>query len=202
MLMGVGNLTELSEVDSSGINFLLAAVCQELQVHSVLTTQVINWCRTSVSEFDLARRLVHHSVTQGVLPKHLDSQLVLLRDSDRGGPDEESLRELASRLTDPSFRIFVTGSNVAGCLHVMNRDGHWQGTDPYELFDRVLSESGELASDHAFYLGYELAKARTALTLGKRYVQDEALNWGFLSEPEISAHHRRREGAMVEDPPS
>ena len=54
MMMGVGNLTELTEVDSAGINFLLAAICEELQIHSVLTTEVINWGRTAVREFDLA----------------------------------------------------------------------------------------------------------------------------------------------------
>jgi hypothetical protein len=41
---------------------------------------------------------------------------------------------------------------------------------------------------HAFYLGYEMAKAVTALTLGKNYTQDQALRWGFLSVPETSAH--------------
>ena len=77
----------------------------------------------------------------------------------------------------------------------MNRDGHWQHTDPYELFDTVLAETGlELSSQHAFYLGYDLANARTALTLGKRFVQDEALNWGRVTEQEISAVHRRRLG--------
>jgi hypothetical protein len=43
---------------------------------------------------------------------------------------------------------------------------------------------------HAFYLGYELAKATTALTLGKQYTQDEALDWGFLTRPEQSLRHR------------
>ena len=41
---------------------------------------------------------------------------------------------------------------------------------------------------HAFYLGYEMAKAVTALTLGKNYVQDQALRWGFLTVPEVSSH--------------
>ena len=45
---------------------------------------------------------------------------------------------------------------------------------------------------HAFYLGYELAKARTALTLGKHYRQDQALDWGFLTVPEVSALERRK----------
>ena len=43
---------------------------------------------------------------------------------------------------------------------------------------------------HAFYLGYELAKAATALTLGKNYVQDQALRWGLLTVQEES--HRAK----------
>ena len=196
IMMGVGNLTELCEVDSAGVNFILAAVCQELGVRSVLTTEVINWCRSSVRELDLARRLVRHSVLNRVLPKHLDSSLVMLRDPDRAELGDEALDQLAGQLTDPNFRIHVDG----GTLHVMNRDGHWQGTDPYELFDRVLAESAaaqpdRLSRTHAFYLGHELAKASTALVLGKRYVQDEPLDWGFLTRAEPSAHDRRRADA-------
>jgi hypothetical protein len=45
---------------------------------------------------------------------------------------------------------------------------------------------------HAFYLGGELMKAKTALTLGKNYRQDQALDWGFLTEPEISHRDRKK----------
>ena len=48
MLMGVGNLTELTDVDSAGVNVLLLGFCQELGIRSVLTTEVINWCRSCV----------------------------------------------------------------------------------------------------------------------------------------------------------
>ena len=78
--MGVGNLTELTDVDSAGVNVMLAGFCQELGIRSVLTTEVINWCRSAVSEFDLARRLVYHAVHEQVLPKHLEPDLVMLRD--------------------------------------------------------------------------------------------------------------------------
>src|SRR5207249_11877905 len=56
MLMGIGNLTELTDADSAAINVLLLGICQELGIRSVLTTQVINWARTAVRECDLARR--------------------------------------------------------------------------------------------------------------------------------------------------
>jgi hypothetical protein len=81
----------------------------------------------------------------------------------------------------------------------MNRDGHWHGTDPFEVFDAAIEGSGPVDPQHAFYLGYELAKATTALTLGKRYVQDVSLKWGFLTRPEISAHERRRHRDASDD---
>ncbi len=41
MLMGIGNLTELTAADSTGVNAILVAICQELGVRAVLTTEVI-----------------------------------------------------------------------------------------------------------------------------------------------------------------
>ena len=187
MMMGIGNLTELSEVDSAGLNFLLAAICQELGIRSVLTTEVVGWCRSAVKEFDLARRVMRHAVTNRVLPKHVGSQLVMLRDTKVHELGEAALHRLAEQIRDANFRIFVE----RGELHLLNRDGHWHGTDPFELFDEI-TKTVPIDSSHSFYLGYELAKATTALTLGKQYRQDEALQWGFLTIPEISVHERRR----------
>jgi dihydropteroate synthase-like protein len=187
MLMGVGNLTELTEVDSAGINVLLAAICQELRIHSVLTTEVVNWCRSAVREFDLARRLVRHAVENRVLPKHVDPGLVMLRDAKVHELGPEALAELAARIKDADLRIFAE----RGEIHVLGRDGYWHGRDPFEVFDRLAAEGPPLDASHAFYLGYEFAKAATALALGKRYEQDNALDWGFLTVPEVSAHERR-----------
>ncbi|MBS0265024.1 MAG: dihydropteroate synthase [Planctomycetes bacterium] len=192
MLMGVGNLTELTEVDSAGVNVVLAGFCQETGIRSILTTQVIPWCQTAVREFDLARRLVHHAVQNQVLPKHVAAQLVMLRDLKRSERTLAELEELATGIQDPNFRIFAE----QGELHVMNRDGHRRGTDPFAL----LPTLGPLDPSHAFYLGYELAKAVTALTLGKNYRQDEALDWGFLTRPEISARHRSEAGPRKKVP--
>ncbi|MFO1020755.1 MAG: DUF6513 domain-containing protein [Planctomycetales bacterium] len=180
MLMGIGNLTELTEVDSAGVNVLLAGFCQEQRIHSVLTTQVINWCRSAVKEFDVARRLVRHAVEKKTLPKHVDPRLVMLRDAKVNEQGEETLRHLASQLRDANYRIFVE----RGEIHIMNRDGYWHGGDPFELFPQLPP----LDPAHAFYLGYELAKALTALTLGKQYRQDQTLDWGFLTLPEKSRH--------------
>jgi dihydropteroate synthase-like protein len=179
IMMGVGNLTELTEVDSAGVNVMLLGICQELGIRSVLTTEVINWCRSTIRELDLARRLVYYACRNRVLPKHLAPDLVMLRDPKLRTQGETALRELAERLTDRNFRLFAE----RGLLHVLNDKMLLQGTAPFELF-RQMHERENIDPAHAFYLGYEMAKAVTALTLGKNYVQDQALRWGFLTVPE------------------
>ena len=59
--MGIGNITELTSADTTGVNALLIAICEELGVRAVLTTEVINWARGAVREIDIARRLMHYA---------------------------------------------------------------------------------------------------------------------------------------------
>lgn len=181
MMMGVGNLTELTDVDSAGVNVMLLGFCQEVGIRSVLTTQVINWCRSCVRELDLGRRLVYHACRQRVPPKRLEPELLLLRDPKLRVHGQAALDELAARITDRNYRLFAE----EGRLHVVNGSAHLSGTDPFELF-KAIEESAALEASHAFYLGYEMAKAVTALTLGKNYTQDQALRWGFLTAEEES----------------
>jgi hypothetical protein len=148
----------------------------------VLTTEVINWARSAVKEFDLARRLVFHAVREKVLPKRLEPRLVMLRDFKLSEMGADGLRELAARVTDRNYRIFAERGEV----HIFNGTVFVHGTDPFVLFQQILAADPKLDASHAFYLGYECAKAVTALTLGKNYTQDQALQWGFLTVPEVS----------------
>ena len=70
-------------------------------------------------------------------------------------------------------------------IYALNNAHLLSDPDPFVLFEQM----GVTDASHAFYLGYELMKAKTALTLSKSYRQDQALEWGFLTEPEVS--HRR-----------
>lgn len=189
MLMGIGNLTELTDADSAGINTLLLGFCQEQGIRSVLTTAVINWARSSARELDLARRLVYYAVSKRVLPKHVEPKLIMLRDpkAPRFGP--EVLAELQAKIRDPNWRIYAED----GVIHALNNAHLLSNADPFLLFDQM----GVIDPSHAFYLGYEMAKAKTALTLNKAYRQDQALEWGFLTEPEVSHMDRKRRAAKA-----
>lgn len=188
MMMGIGNLTELTEVDSAGGNLLLISLCQELEIRSVLTTAVANWAYSSVAEIDFARRMTYHSIQNKVLPKKLDSKLVTLRDRKLKPMGQEFLTGLAAKITDPNFRLFVED----GQFHIINNKMHLMGEDAFTLFEKMCEKEPDITASHAFYLGYELAKMQMAKQLRKNYTQDQALNWGHLTVPEESHRSKRQ----------
>ena len=59
----------------------------------------------------------------------------------------------------------------------------------------IFSPSSVSSSDgaHAFYLGTELAKAEIAWRLGKRYAQDEPLDWGVAADAPVDDKTRLKE---------
>ncbi len=193
MMMGIGNLTELTDVDSAGVNVLLLGFCQEAGIRSVLTTEVINWACSSVAECDLARKLMYHAVNNKSLPKHVEPNLVMLRDTQLHEHGPEVLAQMASDIKDRNYRLFAEGEQ----LHALAERELHSNSDPFVLFEKMQAHASRpIEADHAFYLGYEMAKAVIALQLGKQYRQDQALDWGMLTKEEISHRERKkREGA-------
>ncbi len=184
LLMGVGNLTELTAADSTGVNAVLIAVCQELGVRAVLTTEVAAWARGAVREVDVARRLMHHAVTRRTVPKKIDDRLLTVKDPAVLTYTEDELRALQREIRDPNFRIFADRDAVT----VLNAERFVRGTDIQDIFARLDVDDPA----HAFYLGKELAKARLAVTLGKTYRQEGALSWGYLTPPDDARREHLR----------
>ena len=181
-LMGIGNITELTSADSTGVNAVLIGICEELGVRAVLTTEVIPWARGAVKEVDIARRLMHHAVSHRTLPKGVDDRLVTVKDPEILAYDEAELRRLHQAVTDPNFRIFADHATIT----VFNDSIFVRGDDIQEIF----SQLGVDEATHAFYLGRELMKAKLAITLGKTYRQEGALAWGYLTPPDdVKSEH-------------
>jgi dihydropteroate synthase-like protein len=183
MLMGIGNLTELTAADSTGINALLVAICQELGIRAVLTTEVIPWARGAVREVDVARRLMHYAVTMKTVPKGVDDRLVTVKDPEVLAYSEAELRALQAAITDPNYRIFADRDAIT----VFNSERFVRGSDIQEIFAQLAVDD----PNHAFYLGKELAKASLAMALGKTYRQEGTLAWGYLTPAEERSRHVR-----------
>ncbi len=173
MLVGLGNLTELTDADTTGVTALMAGIIDELKINYVLTTEVISWARGAVREMDIARRLMHYACRHGVLPKHLSNGLITVKDPPFECFSEEELRAMQARVRDRNFRIFADGSYI----YVFNNRIFVKDTDVRRIFDRLKIEDAA----QAFYLGKELEKARLAVQLGKKYTQESELRWGYLN---------------------
>lgn len=173
ILMGIGNLSELTHADSLGLNTLLMGIVSELHVTAVLTTEVSAHCRTVIREVDRARRVLHAAREDHTPPRHLDESLLALHERHPFVYSDAEIAELAQAIKDDNFRIEVNASGI----HVFNRDGVRTDVDPYDLYPLLGVDDD---APHAFYLGLELARAEIAWQLGKRYVQDEVLGWGCV----------------------
>jgi dihydropteroate synthase-like protein len=173
MFMGIGNLTELTEADTTGVTAMLIGFCQELGIRNVLTTEVIHWARGAVEETVIAAELMHYAVSRGTTPKHIDGRLLTVKDEEFRPYAEHELRELHEQVTDPNYRIFAD----ADWIYVFNADRFVKGTDFNEIFDQL----GVAEATHAFYLGKELMKATMARALRKNYRQESPLDWGYMT---------------------
>jgi dihydropteroate synthase len=176
LLMGIGNLTELTEADTTGVTALLIGFCQEVGIGAVLTTEVIGWARGAVRETVLAAQIMHLAQRQARPPKHIDPGLVTTRDESMRAPSEEELRAMQAQVSDANYRLFAD----AEWLYAFNGERFVRAADMYGMFEQLDVDDAA----HAFYLGKELMKATIARGLLKNYRQEGPLDWGLLSFPE------------------
>jgi dihydropteroate synthase len=173
--MGTGNVTELTDADTCGINAVLAGIASELGIRNILTTQVSEHARRVVRELDIARRTMFLARRNNGLPRNLDKRLLTIHERHPFPYNLAEIEETAAAVSDPSYRVQASADG----MHVYNRDGLQTATDPFALYPQ-LEFKGDVG--HAFYMGTELARAQIAWQLGKRYVQDQELDWGCAAD--------------------
>jgi dihydropteroate synthase-like protein len=186
ILMGTGNLTELTDADSGGVTATLLGICSELRIRNVLVVQVSPHTRRTIQEHDAARRIMFAAHEDDSLPRDYGGALLQLHDRAPFPNTPQEIAELAAQIKDGNFRIETAEDGI----HVYNRDGHYVAQDAFTLFPKL--NVGKDAP-HAFYLGAELMKAEIAWRLGKRYAQDEPLDWGVGVDRPVEDRTRLRE---------
>ncbi len=193
IMMGIGNVTELTDADTTGINAILFGLISELNINAVLATSVSPHAVNAIAEADTARRVMYAAKQDDRLPRGYSTGLNGLHDRKPFSYNKDEIAEFAAQIKDPSFRIQVSADGV----HVYNRDGLLQAIDPFAFYPDLGVEND---ASHAFYLGVELARAQIAHQLGKRYVQDEELNWGVSESGRLKSDNRKshREASLKE----
>jgi len=192
IMMGIGNLTELTDADTTGINALLFGMISELNINAVLATSVSTHAVNAIAEADIARRTMFAAKRDERLPRGYSNGLLGLHDKRPFTYSADEINEIASQIKDPSFRIQVSEQG----LHIYNRDGIHEALDPFVLYPHLKVEDD---ASHAFYLGVELARAQIAWQLGKRYAQDQELEWGIRTKrTDVAGKTAHREASIKE----
>jgi dihydropteroate synthase-like protein len=191
ILMGTGNLTELTDADSMGVTALLMGIVSELAIANVLVVQVSPHCRRAIAETDWARRIMFAAREAGSLPVGIAPALLALHERKPFPDSPAEIAEMAGMIRDDNFRIAAAEDGI----HIYNRHGHRVARDPFDLYPHLGVETD---GGHAFYLGAETAKAEIACKLGKRYVQDQPLRWGAAAaEPDSELERLKQPGPTL-----
>ncbi|ODS42612.1 MAG: hypothetical protein MSIBF_04715 [Candidatus Altiarchaeales archaeon IMC4] len=182
MLMGAGNVTELFDADSVGINALIAGACCEMNIDIVFTTEASRKTTGCVAELAKASRMMHVAGLRHQVPKDLYIDMLYFKDKEHedmipetNGVPFTCVAKTGIKMIEPhSFRIYLT--DMINVLYYKDKtpvEG-FRGRDAKDLYKAILNKI-TLTSEHAAYLGKEVYKAEIALKLGKSYVQDREL---------------------------
>ena len=175
IMMGIGNLTELTHADTAGMNALLFGIASELEINYALCTQVSEHCNKAIIEGNFARRIMRSTKTYSMPPKDISNKLLSLHERKPFPYSTEELKEMWSNVKDKNYRIYVNQDGI----HVFNNKNFYTEKDAAEFYQYLDIKNDD---GHAYYLGMELARAEIAFQLGKRYDQDEILKWGCSVE--------------------
>ena len=103
IMMGTGNLTELTDADTAGVTAAMLGLCSELDIRHLLTVQVSPHTRRTIQEHDAARRLMYAARADRALPKGYSDALVQIHDKRPWAATPAEIAELARELRDTNF---------------------------------------------------------------------------------------------------
>lgn len=188
VLMGVGNVTELVDVDSIGLNALLAFMGVELGIELYLTTEESVKTRGSARELRRALNMALLAKELKRPPKDLSVNMLVVKSKRKTTTPLPRAEVVVNAVEKSPFR-----HDPRGCFKIaVNHEAgeillqHYElgalkpsleirGTDPYAIFAEVIKRNLVSLHEHCFYLGYELAKASISLKIGKEYEQDKEM---------------------------
>ena len=187
LFFGVGNVTELLDADSVGVNATLAGIASELNADVLFTPEYSDKAIGSVRELRIASEMMTLAKARKSAPKDVGLDLLMLKEKRRKPimriQDKESIvaKENAKWRLDPKgyFRIGiceVEGESDRKIYAKHSPTGkRIVGRSAKEVMDTILRLDMVSLLEHVSYLSKELTKAELALRLNRSYEQDEAL---------------------------
>ena len=190
VLFGQGNVTELIDADSPGVNGLLAAMAAELNSNLLFIPEHSDKARRSVRETVTASKMMFLARRRDSPPKDVGFNLLQLKEkrfNERPYFPEVEATAKVLEATDDEFVLDKAGwfvirvdrekEQICAVHYTAPKitDYVVKGTSAGEIYKTIIREGLVGRMDHAAYLGKELTKAEIALKLGRSYTQDDPL---------------------------
>ncbi len=176
LFFGAGNVTELIDADSVGVNAVLAGMAMEVGAAVIFTSEHSDKTTGSIREMRRATEMMALAVDRPY-PKDLGIDLLVLKEKRRRREPpleyETAIPAIAmpdSVDYDPkgNFRIGIEGDQIVAQIHNRAiRGKRWQ-----DVLYTILSRNEVSLLEHAGYLGRELYKAELAIRYGRSFEQD------------------------------
>jgi len=176
LFFGAGNVTELIDADSVGVNALLAGMAYETGCSLIFTSEHSDKTCGSIWEMRRATEMMS-LCTDRPYPKDLGIDLLVLKEKRRRREppiDYDTVtpaKKMPGKIEyDPkgNFRIGLEGDEIVAVIHGRAvRGRHWE-----DVLYTILSHNEVTLLDHAAYLGKELYKAEMAIRYGRSFEQD------------------------------
>jgi dihydropteroate synthase-like protein len=187
LFAGIGNVTELIDVDSVGVNASVVMILQEIGASVVLVVEKSVKAQGSTLETKIASQMATLAYFKNSPPKNLGISLLILKDKKRYDIEFEreydilieAIEEEKPYTLDPLgvFKIRVNHElKYIEALYIGKKGRILiRGKSAKAIQNKIL-ELGLISQlSHAMYLGREIAKAEIALQLGKNYVQEKSV---------------------------
>ncbi len=176
LFFGAGNVVELFDADSIGMNAVLAGIAMELGASVIFSSEHSDKTQGSVREMRRATEMM--ALTRDrPYPKDLGIDLLTLKEKRcrREPPLEYETIIPAKPLPDEiecdpkgNFRIGIEGDTIVAVINGRAvRGTRWQ-----DIFYTIVKTGDVTLLDHAAYLGRELYKAELAIRYGRSFEQD------------------------------
>lgn len=183
LFFGVGNVSELLDADSNGVNAVLGGIASELGVSILFTPEASLKTKNSINELKTASNMMFIAKMRNTIPKNVGINLIQLKDAykkDDVSIDTSNL-ECIEAVADGkfvpdykgSFKIIADDTLIKAIYYkdyvktcVITSD------NARAIYEEILRRNMISRMEHAAYLGMELEKAEIALKLNKKYIQD------------------------------
>lgn len=182
---GVGNVSELLDADSNGVNALLAAIGSEVGANILFTPEASSKCRFSIKELKIASKMMFLAKIRNSIPKDVGFHLINYKDKkfdeivtykNYDVPIITAKENPKVVLDRVSFKIELDRENKYIVVIVFDKRKKpiciVKGKKAKEIYDTLIRKNLIGMMDHAAYIGRELQKAEIALRIGKKYIQD------------------------------